>query len=536
VNVTDIAGFGGENRTYTFTGTTTVALSKGNDLKLVVKVEQIGGTTAYLNYGNITITSSVTASPATTTEGFPIYEAVERVCQKILDTQYPFYSEFFGRTDIAYDASGNKYNSESQLRFSHLQSGLNQRGVKLSNNPLAINFKDLFKSLRVLYNVGYSIEKNLSLFGDENLRIRIEEYAYFFKNTLTLDLSDRVNEYDISSQVMPELVPVDIKFGFDNYEYLSVNGRGEPNTTNERTTIMNTSTKLECISPFRGDTKGIMDNLSNPVTSEEGSQDTKGESDIYMVKTQKDIKSVSVARVDQVTINSNTGDRLIGCNGYYYPMKWNINTSSTIDQFLSLYRYKFGAVALLKTSNTTFTFTANVAGVDFKERATIEGGGSAVNLIPNARVNADYTWAPEKGENITIEDDSSLFRDDLLNRYFTPSRMLLRSGSRIKSGMTKFISSLLTFQKSDKWNSLKTTGEGYTITESDDISVASLPDPIYKPMKHVVIFDFMFSDLEAIQANPFGYIKLSDTISGYLLGLKKKNDEAKAEISIIEKY
>jgi len=55
-------------------------------------------------------------------------------------------------------------------------------------------------------------------------------------------------------------------------------------------------------------------------------------------------------------------------------------------------------------------------------------------------------------------------------------------------------------------------------------------------MKHTVECSFDFSDLELIQATPFGYLKFSDTISGYILNLKKKNTEAKAEITIIEKY
>jgi len=55
-------------------------------------------------------------------------------------------------------------------------------------------------------------------------------------------------------------------------------------------------------------------------------------------------------------------------------------------------------------------------------------------------------------------------------------------------------------------------------------------------MKHTITCRFDFSDLEAIQLNPLGYIRFSNTISGFLLSLKKKNNEDKAEISIIERY
>jgi hypothetical protein len=447
INTYEIGGFGGENRRYFFDGTVQVHVSAGNELKAVVFVKTYGGTKAYIQVQEIRISQQVSQSPATDTEGFPIYEAIERTSQLILDQQYPVYSDFFGRQDISF-REGVKYATESQLRFAHIQGGMNLRGVLLTNedSSLALNFKKLFQTLKALWNVGYSLESNPALFGDEKQRIRIEEYQYFFQDTeivFTPAIKDRITKYDIQSQVMPELIPVDLKAGFDSFEYLTLNGRAESNTTNQRTSIMNTPTKWENISPFRGDTKGIYDNLANPVGTE-GTTDTKGDSSVFIVKTQK------------------------------------------------------GTVS---------------------------------------------DWKPEAGENITIENDSSLFREDLLNRYFTPSRMMVRHGNRITAGMTLFPGSSLKFQKSEKSNTLETTGtaqsgdDQYTIKESDDILVSELASPIYKAIKHTaVIPGWTFSDLEQLQAHPYGYIQFSDSISGYILSFKKKNNEDKAEITIIERY
>jgi hypothetical protein len=426
VNTFDIESFGNDLGYVNFDSVASISVKKGNSLKLVVLMYGFQDTQAFFISSDITISQTVSNTEALLSEGFPVYEAMERTCQHMLDKQYPFYSDFFGRTDVNYSET-EKYSSENQLRFCHIQSGLNQRGLKLSDAPITLNFKDLFNSLKAIYNVGYSIE-------DE--RIRIEQYSYFFKDVLALDLSARINKYDIQSQVMPELVPVNIKSGFDNYEYLTLNGLGEPNTTNQRTSIMNTATKFENISPLRGDTKGILDNLANRITTANGTEDTKGDSDNFIIKSQRNIA---------------------------------------------------------------------------------------------------YGWKPEKNENIEIVNGTSLFKEDLMNRYFTPSRMLRRHGNKVKSGMMKYTGSVLTFQKSDKSSTLKTTGEGYTITESDDIPVSDLDAPIYKPMKHTVDVLFTFSDLEALQVNRFGYIKFSNEISGYLLSLKKKNNEDKAEITIIEK-
>lgn len=415
----------------------------GNSLILAVHAPGINSTYhASIRWIALELKESVSSSPAALTEGFPIYEAFERVGQHMLDTQYPIYSEFFGRTDVNYK-EGVKYSSENQLRFAHVQGGLNIRGAKLTddNVQLSVSFKDLFKSMKALYNIGYALE---TLPGETTQRIRIEEYAHFFENTelvFTPSIQSRLNKYDIQLQIMPELIPVDIKSGYDNFEYLSLNGLGEPNTTNQRTSIMNTATKWENISPYRADTKGIMDNLSNPIDTK-GTEDTKGDNAIFIIKTQK----------------------------------------------------------------------------------------------ATAPVNSE-DWIPEKDTNVQIVS-GSLFKEELLNRYFTPTRMLLRHGNRLAAGMKLYSSSKLKFQKTDKWSTLQTSGAGFdNLIENQDITVSQLGNPIYTAIKyHAVIPGWTFSDTQALQSHPFRYIKFSDTVSGYLLSFTKKNGEDRAEITLIERY
>ena len=433
----DIADFGRYARSYIFEGNVLVTVRKGYELRLVVMVEGHNATyQAGCEYSRMEISEVISTTPATLTEGYPVYEALERVCQHDLDTQYPIYSDFFARIGVPYK-EGVFYSAENQLRFAHIMGGMNLRGAALDNvdTPLAISFKNLFKCLKSLYNVGYSLE---TLTGETYQRIRIEEYAHFFENTLGLDLSARITKYDIQSQVMPELIPVDLKSGYDNFEYLSLNGRGEPNTTNQRTSIMNTATKWENISPFRADTKGIYNNLATTIGSQ-GSTDTKGDNAIFIIKTQKQSPAVT--------------------------------------------------------------------GQD---------------------------WIPEKETNVQIVS-GSLFKEDLLNRYFTPTRILRRHANRIAAGLTLFTTSVLKFQKSDKTSLLETTGEGYTTVENADILVSDLATPIYKAMKHTVLVEFTFADLEVLKLYPYRYLKFSNDISGYLLNFKKKNDQDQAEITIIER-
>ncbi len=439
IEVIELCGFGGTWGNGGNDGSQTVTLEVGDELKLVVYSPGIDAHyMAYLTRYWIAFTESVQTSPASITEGLPVYEALERLGQNILDTQYPIYSDFFGRQDVKFN-DGQFYASENQLRFAHIQSGLNQRGLSIndSETPLALNFKKLFESLRAIYNIGYSLE---SINGQ--VRIRIEEYAHFFEDYEVLDLSGRLTKYDIQSQVMIELVPVELKCGFDSFEYLSINGRSEPNTSIQRTSIMNTATKWENISPYRADTKGIFDNISKPISIDAGSSDTKGDSSIFIVKTQRD----------------------------------------------------------------------------------------------------ENAWKPETDELITVDNNSSVFKDSQLNRLFTPSRMLKRHGNRLRAGMSKYLTSYLMFQKSDKSSILETTGkagsgeEEYSIKENDDILVSSLSAPLFKAIKHTVTVEFSFNDLEQLTAHPYGYITLSDSIAGYLINFKKKNNEDKAEITVIEKY
>jgi len=445
VTTHELGSFGSENGNVFFGSSVTIDLKKGESLRLMIRTGNVEDIAAVVGLSSIEITQEIIASPARKTEGLPIYETIERTLQHILDIQYPFYSELFGRTDTIYNNKGQKYDTENQLRFAHVQSGLHLRGLKLMDEsiPFPVKFDDLMKCIQAIWNIGYGFEQ---LPGESYERFRIESYEHFFKNEQSIDLSSKIRPGDIVSAVMPELIPLSIKSGFDNYEYLEINGRAEPNTTNERTSIMNTDAKYNCISPLRGDTKGILSALA----TEADTKDTKGDNQMFIVKTQR--------------------------------------------------------------SDLTY----------------LTGFGWTLKLGKG--------WKPERGENITIEDSTSIFRDDLLNRYFTPSRMLKRNANRIKSGMVKFPSSVLTFQKSDKLQGLKTTGEGYTITENEDIFVSDLTNPIYRPMRHTVECDFDLTDLQTLMQNKNGYIKFSDNISGYLLHLKKKNNEAKAEISIIERY
>ena len=385
---------------------------------------------------DIEISETVVDSAETTIDAFPVYETGERLAQHMMDTQYPFYSIRFGREDTPYNMDGDFYASENQLRFMSFASGLCVRGEQMTedNNPIILSWDKWFQSVNSMYNLGYTFETI-----DDFLRIRVEEYAFFFEDAEVLDISSRISVFDIESEAMPELAYLNIKSGFKSYEYESVNGRGEYNTDSLRTSIVNTDTEFNNISDIRADTKGITDLLNTPVSTS-GSTDEKSDNDVYAIKTQR---NVAVAAID---------------------------------------------------------------------------------------------WDAETDENIAVENNTSLFGDTGLNLYITPTRMLRRAGNRLKVALMKSLNSYLRFQTAKKSQTLETTGETYTTIENDDILVDDLDDPIYRPIKHRVEVMLTWTDIELIMANPLQRITFSSDITGWILNIKKKNNEDKGVIEIIEKY
>lgn len=440
-NETTLETFGTEKGNFNFEGERTISVDENNYLRLAIEVQDIADIDANIRNSEVIIIQSIQSSPAKTVEGLPIAKALKRCLQHILDVQTPLFTPQFGTTDDIYKDDGTKYLTEDQLTFCHLQSGLNIRGELLGdmNSPLAtlaISFDDLFNFCQVAHDSGYGITNEN---GFE--QIKIDKYENFFKDNIVLDFSDDLTIYDIETTVIPEVAYSKIQTGFENFEYKEVNGRGEPNTTAKRTSIILTESEFNNVSKkVRGDSKGIFDNLAFTV-QDNGTTDTESDIQIFATKTQR------------------SGDE----------------------------------------------------------------------------------WVPESDENIEIENDSSLFGESLLNRYYTPSRMLRRRRI-LKTGLTKFPASNLRFQVADKLQTLKTTGtaqsglDQYTMTENDDILVDDLINPVFGVKKHKAAVSFTFDNLTTILNDPTASVRFIPGIEGYLLNLKKENNKAQAEIEIIEKY
>lgn len=418
---------------FIFSGYFDTTIQPGWYMKMVVEVKDRADIKATIRNSQIRISQSIAYTNERVAESLPLYEALERNLQLMLDKQFPMYSEYLGRTDVVYNGDGDMYSSENQERFVNVMSGLNIRGGLLTDPdiPVTSNFEDLFHGANCIYNLGYGPEN-----FENGARIRIENYSFFFNDTIVLDISDRIDILDIESEVLPEYAYADIQSGYNKFEYEEINGRGEFNTTNKRTSIINTNTKYDNISKVRADSKGIINLLGSNLSSDSGTTDEKGDNELFFMKVQR---------------------------------------------------------------------------------------------------NGD-DWDAESNENITIEEESSIFGDDTFNLFLSPTRNLIRHGNKLKASLIKYVSSYLRFQTSEKLQTLKTTGEGYTVTENDDLLVDDLADPIYKPISHTVQVKLTFDERKNLMTNPTQRIKFTSSLSGWLLKYTHKNNEDKVELTIIEKY
>lgn len=362
-------------QTATIDETYTLPVDKTIILVGVALVGNEGGATVNVDFtgSDIDLRETISTAPASSVEGMPIYEALNRNLQIILDQQYPLYSEFFGRTDTIYNADDDVYLTENQLRFASVLSGLNVRGWPLTMAEMPMKFTDLFKSIKAIWAVGGGFE-----FVDSVLKFRIEELAHFYQETEILDLTGRVNQFEIEREQDGEAMFSNLKSGFSKFDYESISGRGEYNTTSQRTTVVPNDTEFNNVSPLRADTRGILALRLKPIETT-GSEDTQSDSDVFLIKTQ---------------------------SGY----DWDAETTENITAFT-------GSLFQTGSLNLYFTPTRNL----IRHGAEINAG---LGLMPGTELTYQYaeknSALETTGEGYTIAENDDILASDLADPLWYP--------------------------------------------------------------------------------------------------------------------
>ena len=344
---------------YTITYSDTVALLTDQSMIMYGEVAGIGTATLEISTTEITGSEAFVSSPAKAVESIPIYEALERNLQLILDTQYPIYSTKFGRTDTVYNSDGDMYLTEDQLSFANIVNGLCLRGLTLadSDNSVAVSFDDLIKTVNACYNIGVGFEE----IGGEDM-IVIEDRSYFYTDSVGLDLSGRLTDRDIEFEVFSDLAYAQIKSGFKSFDYEEINGRGEYNTTNERTSPIPNDNVYDIVAPYRADTKGISKMLTNPIFNDfvnetTNTNDVEGDVDIFIIKSQRNGDEWDAETSENIAILNDTSMFKTGSlNLYYTPTRCLLRHGSIIRSGLEIKTFlylRFQITDKLASLNTT---------------------------------------------------------------------------------------------------------------------------------------------------------------------------------------
>lgn len=316
------------------------------------------GTPDDASYNQMTLQDEEINYPANDVNSYPTYHFIEGCLQRILDVQFPLKSIFFGTTDVAKNSIPEYYASEDQERFANFLNGLSVRGLNQddANNTVSVSFDEIRQAFNSFWNIGVGYDL---VSGEE--RIVVEERGFFYEDSNGLDLSARITDQQIQFEALPDLVYAKINTGYKNFTYELLNGRGEYNTKNERTTIMPGKNLFNNVSDIRGDTKGFVDLFGNPIGST-GSTDVKGDNHNFVMKSQRNGSTWDIEKAENITILNDSS--IFGAdsfNAFFTPLR-------------NLLRHPYElAVGLIKDPTEFLRFQSSEKLQDLETELTIGG-------------------------------------------------------------------------------------------------------------------------------------------------------------------
>lgn len=139
---------------------------------------------------------SQTETDSSTAKTYLIHESMERVAQVVTDKVNIFYSDYFGRKDLGYDANGCG-------SFTAITNGFNIRDF---DKPINLTLKNTFDSFSAIHGLGLGIIDNI---------VRVEDLDYFYD--ASTDLASFTYVKPLSKEVTESLIYNTLTIGFDKY-------------------------------------------------------------------------------------------------------------------------------------------------------------------------------------------------------------------------------------------------------------------------------------------------------------------------------
>ena len=130
-----------------------------------------------------------TIEPASTANGYLVFDALEDCLRRITGLDYPLESDFFNTTGCGY-----------------LNILTNGWKIRKFDEPVTGSFSQLFRSLSTIFGLGYGVE--------QQNKVKVELWEYFYQDQELLDLGD-VGDYE--ENVMGEEIFNQVILGFRNY-------------------------------------------------------------------------------------------------------------------------------------------------------------------------------------------------------------------------------------------------------------------------------------------------------------------------------
>lgn len=230
-----------------------LTLEAGDSLRLGFLTQAGSGTitSAYINFEidhiDLRLEEDSTREPSNT-KALLYHEVGDRLMQIITGEQGRFYSEFYGRTDIGYSATG-------EYAITAVALGLWLR--KFDDEKIETNLKEYLETSNAVHATTWGIDINGA---DE--RLIVEDIGYFFQNAVTITLPNQVS--NLKRTAAPEHTFTSLVFGYKNPNadtnnslYDEAMGLDEYNTkANHTTPISKTTTTYEKVAPMRADCYG----------------------------------------------------------------------------------------------------------------------------------------------------------------------------------------------------------------------------------------------------------------------------------------
>lgn len=160
-----------------------------------------------------------------------------------------------------------------------------------------------------------------------------------------------------------------------------------------------------------------------------------------------------------------------------------------------------------------------------------EDGDEDFFVIDAVRDNGDFL--ARTSENLDYAT-GGVDADQYFNLRLTPARNLFRSGVKLRAGMLRNDTMTVRWQRNEKNTTLVTKFLGEDeVVENADIRADELEESFFYPELYKVTAPFYREDLDTLETNPKGLIKISETKYGWIKKITIKNRSNKADLELI---